>query len=337
MKKNFWLGMGISALLVFLIMHNLNFKDLITAFKSANYIFVLPVFLIFVLNLLIRTVRWRYLMNPVKKVGFKSLFSATCIGFMANMLLPVRIGEFVRAFVLGHKERISKSASFATIVVERLFDGFTVLAILVLLLAFIPFSEEMGSFGRYLKAAGYLCFVFYLFVLGFLIFLRADKERVIRWFKAIFFFIPERIQSRLVQMLDSFASGLEILNSGKHSLPIIILSFILWSTVAVVNYLIFKSFHLNLPLYAAFFVLTVQAIGVTIPSSPGFIGTFNYATILGMGFFGVSKEVALSASIIMHAAFYIPMVTLGFIFLWTEHLSLRELKDVKKEELIENI
>lgn len=336
MKKNFCFGIIISGIFVFLIVYRLDFKELGTALKSASYIFLIPIFLLFVLNLLIRSLRWRYLIKPVKKIRVKSLFSATSIGFMANMVLPVRMGEFVRAFVLAYKEKISKSASFATIVVERLFDGFTVLSILVLILTFVNFPEEMGFIGRNLKTAGYLSFIFYLFILGILIFLRLDKSRVIRWFRTIFFFLPERLLNRFLQILDSFSSGLQILEGGRQFFPIIFLSALLWLTVVIVNYIVFVSFHLNLPLYAPFFLVVMQAIGVMIPSSPGFIGTFHAASVIGLAFFGVSKEVALSAAIVMHAAFFIPIVTLGFIFLWTEHISFRELRDIKDERLTED-
>ena len=91
---------------------------------------------------------------------------------MVNMLLPGRIGEFVRAFVLGYKEKISKSASFATIVVERLIDGFTILALLIVIATLVHFPENSGLIAKYLRLAGYLSFLFYVIVLGILIFFR---------------------------------------------------------------------------------------------------------------------------------------------------------------------
>jgi glycosyltransferase 2 family protein len=333
MKKNFLIGILISVFFIYLIVRQLDFNGLLLAMKSANYIYLFPLVLVFPSNLLIRAIRWRYLVNPLKeRVGILSLFSATSIGFMVNMLLPGRIGEFVRAIVLGYKEKISKTASFATIVVERLIDGFSILAILALILPFVTFPEESGVIGKYLKTAVYLSFLFYLIVLVFLIFLKKDRLRVISWIQVMLFFLPHRMKDRIVQVMDSFASGLKVLENGTHIIPIVIISFAVWLSVALINFMVFKSFYLTLPLYAPVFLVVIQAVGAMFPS-PGFIGPFHYASIQGMIFFSVSKEVAAGAALIMHASFFFPAIVLGFIFLWKENLSFSEIKKVKKEGL----
>jgi uncharacterized protein (TIRG00374 family) len=331
-KRNFFIGIAISAFFIYLIFRKIDFKQLIDAFQSANYLIVLPTFLIFVVSLIIRAFRWRYLVNPVKeKIGVTNLFSALSIGFMVNMLLPGRIGEFVRAFVLGYKEKISKSASFATIVVERLIDGFTILALLIVIATLVHFPEESGFLAKYLKLAGYLSFLFYIIVLGILIFIRSDRLKVVSIIQVLFFFLPHKIKAKLLRLIDSFASGLGILGEKKDALPILFSSCAVWFCIGVMNYLVFLAFHLKLPFYAPLLLIVFQAVGVMIPS-PGFIGPFHAASIYGMTFFGVSKEVAISAAFLMHAGFFFPTVAVGFIFLWKENLSFSRIKDMERDQ-----
>lgn len=130
MKWKLWLGIGISVLFLFLAFRKVNLHELKKALESANYIYLIPAILLTILSLWIRAFRWQYILQPVREIRVSSLFSATMIGFMANNLLPVRLGEFVRAYTIGEKERISKSSSLATIVVERIFDGITILSFL---------------------------------------------------------------------------------------------------------------------------------------------------------------------------------------------------------------
>ncbi|MDD3642101.1 MAG: lysylphosphatidylglycerol synthase transmembrane domain-containing protein, partial [Candidatus Krumholzibacteria bacterium] len=131
MKRKLILGIVISAVFLFFALRNVDPGEMRAAFAAADYRYVLPAVCLTLISLWFRSVRWRYLLNPVKQIGRRSLLSAASIGLMANSVLPVRLGEFVRAYVIGRKERISKSSAFATIVVERIIDGVTVLAFFV--------------------------------------------------------------------------------------------------------------------------------------------------------------------------------------------------------------
>ena len=137
-RQHVWVGMGISCALLVYLFSRIEYHQLWISLMSANPAFLLLAGVLLVGTLAIRAWRWRYLLMPLKPVGFPSLMSATSIGMMANMILPARLGELVRAVVLGQREQMDKSASFATVVVERLLDGFTILFILGVLLLVVP-------------------------------------------------------------------------------------------------------------------------------------------------------------------------------------------------------
>ena len=149
-----WIGFLISAAILFLAFHRIDFRLLLENLQKANYLYLVPIVVVIFLSMALRALRWGYLLLPIKRVGFPNLFAGILIGFMANNVLPVRMGEFVRAYIIGRSEQIRKSASFGTVVVERLFDGFTVLGLLVVVLTFLHLPPGNATFKKGLLMGG---------------------------------------------------------------------------------------------------------------------------------------------------------------------------------------
>jgi len=318
MKWKFWVGIIISGVFLYLAFRKIEFKEVGQAFKDANYLCVVVSGGLMIVSLWARAYRWKYLLSPVKKIGIPSLFSSTMIGFMANNLLPARLGEFVRAYSIGSKENISKSSALATIVIERVFDGFTVLSFLAIVLIFFDFPG-------WVRKGGYFAFGFFMSVLVFLIFLRLHTKKVIRRVDSWLKFLPASARGKLKNILYSFADGLQVLKSSHHLVMVIIFSLAVWLvTVSAFEFAII-AFDLRLPIYAAFVLMVILALGVMIPSSPGFVGTYHYLCIASLGLFAISKDVALSFSIVAHISGFIPITLIGLYYLWRESLSLRDL------------
>jgi hypothetical protein len=233
--------------------------------------------------------RWQYLMDPIKPLGLGPLYSATIIGFMANGLLPVRMGELVRAYVIGEKGGVSKSASFGTIVVERIFDGFAVLLILFLLAAFMPIPPGMEEYGAKLRWVGGISFAANLAVFSLLALLVFRRGPMIgRWTASS---VPPGGNEKSIELLSSFADGLEIIRRGGRLAAVVVYSIGLWALSIVPNYIMFFAFGIDLPFHAAAFLLVAMAFGVMIPSSPGFIGTYHAAVVAGLAF-SIPQELA---------------------------------------------
>jgi uncharacterized protein (TIRG00374 family) len=327
-KKNYWIGLALSVLFLYLFLRNVDLGELWRAFRSVNYLYTVPIMLVNLFSIWLRAVRWRKLLEPIKKIEIPMLFKTTAIGFMANNLFPARIGELVRAFMLGEKAGISKTAALATIVVERLFDGFTILLIFLVVLLFLPFPESTGSglSPGQIKSVGLFSLLFALLVLSVLILLRFHNEPTNRFIGWCLKPLPDRLAGRLRGLIDSFVSGLDILKRSKDILVIKVYSLILWGALSLAVYLLFVGFHFPLTLLEAFLLEVILVFGVSIPSAPGFIGTWHWACAAGLIFLGIEPNPAKTFAIIMWLSFFLPITLLGLAVLWLEGMSLKVIK-----------
>ena len=304
-------GLLLSAFFLWLAFLKVNFEELIFALESANYPLIMAAAFLNGLTFIPRAYRWKILLKPLKNTNFGNTFGSLSIGFMANSVLPARGGEFVRAFTIGQTEKISKSASFATIIVERVFDLITLILFLVVSLGFIA-NDKMVS------RMFWMAVVITISIIIFLIVLKKKPETM----KIIIFLFPNRFKERSRKFLEAFIKGLEILGNFRSLFFTFIQSLFLWSCFALIYYILFVSFGFALPLGAAFLVMAVCSLGISIPSSPGFIGTYHYFAIFSLGLFGIPKSIALSFSIVAWAVNILPVVVIGLVALNKLGLSL---------------
>lgn len=329
MKRNHLLiGLAISAVLIYFLVREIDGKAVLGAFRRVHFGYVAAAASLSLVILFVRAMRWQYLMDPIKPLGLGPLYSATIIGFMANGLLPVRMGELVRAYVIGEKGGVSKSASFGTIVVERIFDGFAVLLILFLLAAFMPIPPGMEEYGAKLRWVGVISFAANIAVFSLLALLVFQREWMVGAMNRVLRPLPEMWREKGIELLSSFADGLEIIRRGGRLAAVVAYSIGLWALSIVPNYIMFFAFGIDLPFHAAAFLLVAMAFGVMIPSSPGFIGTYHAAVVAGLAFFSIPQELALSYAVLIHLAAFVPIIAAGFIFLGREGLSMSQISRV---------
>ncbi|NVM21033.1 MAG: flippase-like domain-containing protein [Desulfobacterales bacterium] len=326
MNWKFWIGLLISLLFLFLAFHKIDFSAMGKALSEANYVYLFPIAILYYLAYVFRAFRWHHIMKPIKSIGFRSLFSATIIGFTANMLLPARLGEFVRAYQVGKTEQISKTASFATIVVERLFDGFTILGVLVVVLLLLEIPADKAFMGQLLKKGGYASLLFYAVVIFFLFLLRMRTEMVLAVMDRVTRFLPERFAKLVSRILYSFADGLEFLSGPGCIALIVFYSLLIWALGIVNVHMTAMAFGVELPVMASMLVMVMTAFGVMIPSAPGFVGTYHAACSYAFLFYNIPREKALSIAIVMHAGFFFSTMALGVAVMASRKLSLKDLK-----------
>jgi len=328
MKKKFLIGLLISLFFLYLAFRKVDYSELWGALKGANYWYIVPNVVLVILSMWMRAYRWKFMVNPLKSVGLSSLFSSVMIGFMANNVLPARQGEFIRAYSLGTKEKISRSATFATIVIERIFDGFSLLFILWLSLLLSPFPD-------WVKKASNLFLLLNLLTLAFLVFIEVRKEATLRFFNLVFRLLPARLSAKAGEILEKFIGGLKVFRDIPGLIWILAWSLSIWVVVGISNYFIFLAFDLHPPIQASFILLVIVSLGVMLPSSPGFVGTFQFFCVVSLATFGYGKNISLPFSIVLHASQYFPVTLLGLYYLKAEHLSLKTLESdsVKKNEL----
>jgi len=324
------LGWLISLVFLYFTFKKIDPVELWTTLKSAQYIWIIPNIGLVMLMMVYRAFRWQIMLDPIKKVSMNDLFASTIIGFMANNILPLRMGEFVRAYSVGRLGNLSRSASFATIVLERIFDIFILLLMLAVILIFrlLPLDPE-GSYYHNIIYAGYLMLAMSIVLFVLLVFLKIKSEPTLRFLKKMLFFLPERISNLFLDIFKKFAEGLSVLGDVKSMIRILFHSIILWVVTALSNYFIFMVFGLNdLPLSASFVVLIVVTLGITIPNAPGYIGVFHALVVLALSFYPVevTDAQARGCAIVMHGAQYVVITAVGFFYLYRRHLSLHEVK-----------
>ncbi len=323
MRKQFIAGIAISLILLVIVFWKTDRQALWDACMSANYWYILPSVAVTFVCMWLRAVRWQLLFAPIKKISIHSLFSAVMIGFMANNLLPARLGEFVRAYVIARHEKVAKTASFGTIVVERVFDGLVLISFLVF--GFFTTTALPG----WIVYSGYVFGSIYTVTLCFLFVLVAKPELALAFLDYVLHFAPDKTAERARALIQSFMVGLESLRSIFRILSVAFMSFLLWSIFALSIHYALLAFNLELPYMGSLFLMSIIGFGVTIPSSPGFVGTFQASCVVGLALFSVSQSDALSFSIVFHASQYVPVTIVGLIYLWTDHLSLRDLRQIE--------
>jgi uncharacterized protein (TIRG00374 family) len=305
----------ISCLFLYLAARNLDFVKAGRVFLSINYLYLFISFLATVIAFVIRVIRWQAILSPIKKMGISRLSSSFLIGLMVNNILPARIGELARAYVLGEKEKVSKSLIFATIVLERILDTLSVFAILVCLLFISRIPENIKKTGLFIFGA---C----LLILIFLFLLKTHKSWTIKK--------VERISLKLSKIVESFSEGLSALSSKKRFLLLIFYSILSWLITGLAIHFLLLSIGICLGLHIAYFVLVMTVIGVMIPAAPGYIGTYHYFCILALQIAGQDKALAASFSILSYLVSFIPTTLAGIACLFLEGLSLSKILTLKK-------
>jgi uncharacterized protein (TIRG00374 family) len=329
MNWKFWIGIVISTLFTYLAFHNADMHLLYQSIKSTSIPLIIPVIVLTFMLYVIRALRWFHLLEPIKKIGLGSLFSCTVIGFAANCVLPARLGEFIRANYIGRMEHISKSSSFGTIVIERLFDTFSILLLFAFVMLFIDFPREWASIGRALRTGGLVLFLLFLASIALIIVLKGKTNTFLSIADKVLFFLPKKLRHELVVMLDGFSKGLVLVKGLSKLIAVIFYSLVLWGLYVVQIYVLGLSMGISLPFMAPFFILVLLCFSVIIPSAPGYIGTFHVACQYGLIFYGFSRGTALSMAIILHAAGFIPTVVLGLLLFLLYHIPLRSISEGK--------
>ena len=311
-------------------------NELRKALSEANYAFVIPAIALYFVAVYFRALRWRYLLSPLGSFSVGRLYPVVVIGYMANNVLPARLGELVRSYYLARRERVGASATLATVAVERVYDGVTLLAFaaasgLVLLLL-----GEFGGGSDISPATAIIMAI--LTVLGFmgalaLLTLLATSPRLVEGLDRFLGIIPSRIRPKARELYHTFVQGLSILNSPRRHLGLFVLSVPVWLLEAGVYLVVAYSFGID-ALFGSFGVLVLVVLLVTatsnlvtsVPASIGGIGPFEAVAQQTLLALGVGNDLALSYALVVHlVALWLPVNLLGLALLWRQNLSLRQL------------
>lgn len=319
----FWLGIAVSVFFMGLLFRKIDFNQLYQALRSVDYRYVLSAVVLTFISYFLRAVRWQYLLISFKHIPLSSLFPATIIGYMANNLLPARLGEFVRAYVLAQREEMETPAVFASLVIDRLFDGFTVLLMLLITLFTLHLPENMSEAGVALRAGGVITFLIYCTVILFLFMLKRHTTKTLHIVGKLAKPFPQRLSDKLIPLLGSFIAGINISFKGRHIVAVLASSILIWLFALLPVDMVLQGFGINMPITASMFILVLLVFAVMVPASPGFIGTYHYACFQGLSVFGIDASTSISLALVIHGISFFPVIIAGMYYLWRDRISLK--------------
>lgn len=321
--KKLWAGIGVSLFFIFLLFRKIDFNKLLAAFREMDCRYLLPAVLVTFISYYLRAVRWRFLLLPIKKTLLRNLFPSTVIGYMANNLLPARLGEFVRAYVLGEKEGIDTSAVFATLVLDRLFDGFTVLLILLVTFFTVRLPAGMEKVQHGLVVGGYVTLAVYVVVVVFLMVLKSRTVWTLHFIGRLLRPFPSWIPGKVIPMLGSFIEGLRLTSKPTELFALVFSSLLIWATAVWPVDMLLRAFGISLPITASMFIMVFLVFAVMVPAAPGYVGTYHFACVTALQAFNVQSEKALSVALVIHGVSFFPVIVVGLYYLWHDKISLR--------------
>jgi uncharacterized protein (TIRG00374 family) len=304
----------ISAILLVLAIRGVSWAEMVATIQTAKPQYLVILFLCSSISIFLRGVRWGVLVSAQKKVDALTMFWAASVGYLGNAFLPARAGEVIRSVMLGTKTGISKSYVFATAMTERILD------VIILVLIGVVSLPSIGTLPDWLSSAMRVMGILGLAALVFLFLAPRFShllERFIRWLP-----IPERIRLPLIRMMHEFLLGAGAFMNPGRAAGFAIYSALLWFVDATGTIMLSWGLNMSFTYPQAFVLLLAMGLSSAIPSTPGYVGVYQFVAVTLLPIYGISRSEALTFIIAMQAVNTLAILTWGFIGLW--RLNLRQ-------------
>ncbi|MCX7682314.1 MAG: flippase-like domain-containing protein [Anaerolineae bacterium] len=323
-------GFLVSTVLLWYALRDLHLGEVWASLRNARYIWLVPGVAVYFISVWFRAWRWGFLLRSLKHVPAHRLFPVVVIGYMGNDILPFRLGEVLRAYVLWRRDGINVGATLTTAVLERLFDGLTMLLFVLFGLLFVPLSAFLSQLVTFASVTFLSALVVFLFLAARPELLRRIAQTVIE--KAV----PARLRSPLSGISEGVIAGLASLRRGRDVIVLFGVTLVVWLIETAKYWLVSLAFP-DLRLSYVGIMLMGGAVNLltALPSLPGYIGTFETGITILRGI-GAPPASAGSYILVLHAILLVPVTLLGLIFMaiegvrWSEVGRLGELEQRSK-------
>ncbi len=321
-------GVIIACVALYLTYRKTDTEQLLSVLREMHWPVLLLVLLPLAISYLFRVIRWRFLLSPICDVSSGDAAGPLITGFFVNSLLPGRVGEIVRALLLSRKTSVPRASSFATVVLARIFDGLTLAAMTLIVLA-VLWSELDSTIRLGLIAAGLL----YIVVLLILVALRIWREGTAKVISAPLRWVGlKTVSVRLEKLLISFAHGLEILRDWRDTIRVSLYSLCVWGALAISVIPVFWAMDLQFVWYYPLLVLVLAGIGMLIPTPAG-TGTVHGALVLVLpGLIGLTAANVRILALLFHTTQFMPIILVGLIVAVREGLTASQVSSIAESE-----
>jgi len=300
-----------------------NLSELGTVIANAQWRYIVIAGFIFYATQFLRAWRWQITLKTLTEIRLMPTYGAMTIGYMANNLLPMRLGEVYRAQVIHQMTGLSRPAAFGTIVAERLIDLVYMVPYLAAALVIYPLPPKI-------QTAAYILAIAAFMLGGFCVWLGLDRERALRLAKWMLRIFPEKLGGKIFDVLSTFSAGLGVMGRRELFWKLALSSLAMWAMYAYMVYLVMAAVGLTSAEYplihrdlvgSVLVMLVVTTIGFVIPGAPGAVGTYHGIAVLGLSLFEVPGDRAAGFAVLLHALNYIPLTLVGLLFFWFYGLS----------------
>jgi len=303
------LGLLVSVGMLVWLLFAYDLQELGTSLRSALYRFLWPIPLLVLTNFVVRSIRWRILFGDKAGRPLGSFFRSMMIGYLFNNLMPARAGDLVRVYHLSKSETLSKSKILATLLAERTGDLLALLGLLTIVLLSYP------ALPLWLNRAGVLIGAMTVGAVGIVVFLQLYGDRGLAWVMRFAAPLVGEKSTRLDEMGKNFISGLSGLCRPQTGVLFLLLTGVLWGLELGVASLIASACKLDIAFGNLLFVLIAITVGTLVPSSPGYLGTFEFFGLSALTLVGHTGGGALSFVIVLHAVTILGAGLLGALCL----------------------
>jgi len=322
----FILGVLISVIGLYYAFRQINFWELWIIIKNVNFILVILAIVILLLSNIIRAWRWQILVKPIKYVSFEPAFSSIMIGYFGNSVLPFRMGEFLRAFVVADKTSLTASTAFGTIVIERILDFIGLSTVILLIMTVYPLASIGGSIIIGVIVLSLTAFIFIFLFGGFksTLLVKIEKSSLLKM----------GLFRKVLLFLMNFLDGATTIRATNKLGVILLYTLIIWIMYYCSTYLATIATGIELEWFGFGVLLISTTLAISVPAAPGYVGTYHAAAVYILtNLFDVGRVDAQAAAIILHAVGTIPIVIIGAGYFLNSSVNF---KDIKDQELSQN-
>lgn len=320
--KRFWIGVIITVVSLVLAFQGIQLNELWDAFAQLNPLWLPILSLAFLASYAGRVFRWQTLFYPYR-VHWMRVLSTLSVGYFLSNITPLRIGDFVRAYLIGRLEQIPVAHALSTVIVERTLDGLTVVLLLVMMLPVVPnLPQEVRSGGMVLGITG-LALLVAVALLSF------NRERGIALLKRLASPFPFLRRDSLWNFIGNLIQGFSVVREPRPLIGAILWSLQIWVFAIIFTWITLFAIGIHVPVTAAVLVQVMTALAVTVAPSAGQLGVFHLTALFALNtLFGVNREQALAFAFVLHGVTYLWLTGLGIFFAWRDGLDLARLQDV---------
>jgi uncharacterized membrane protein YbhN (UPF0104 family) len=345
-KARFWIGILISIIALAFAFRQVDFAGVWAALAEANYWLLAASLVPLLLFLVLRAFRWRLLFYPQRGLHISNLFAVINIGYLLSNIFPARLGDVARAYLIGDTEEVSRTTAFSTIVAERVLDALCAVGGFFIVLPFAPLPDWMIRSGLVIGAAALVAVAIFVVLVRRRDWTLRLLDRIlqaIRWpdcetMRQFWASLADRTRLRslarlpwadriqLGRMAGSLIDGFGGITTLRLGPPLILWSVLIWAAISAYYWLVLLAFDQTQPFVAALAVTSVTALGMTVPSSPGFIGVFEFLARETMVLFGMAAEPALGFALVAHAIVYVLYSLLGLVSMVQQNLTYADIQ-----------